>query len=184
MKLSVHQITLHDQNLVLRPLTEADWDSLLQWNNDPDVLYFAEGDHVTSRSLAEVQSLYRHVSQTAFCFIIDLESQPIGECWLQVMNLDRIMTLYPNMDCRRIDLMIGEKSQWGRGYGTRVIKLLTRFAFEHEGADYVFGCDIADYNHRSRKAFEKAGYRLVSQHEEPPGSKARLSSDYMIHRDS
>ena len=28
----------------LRPLTEDDWAPLLAWNNDPEVLEFAEGD--------------------------------------------------------------------------------------------------------------------------------------------
>jgi hypothetical protein len=36
----------------------------------------------------ETQAIYRGVSQSAFCFIIELEEKAIGECWLQEMNLD------------------------------------------------------------------------------------------------
>jgi len=36
-------------------MTEGDWDLLLKWNNDPDVLYRAEEDDITSRTLHEVQ---------------------------------------------------------------------------------------------------------------------------------
>ena len=182
MKLQLHIITLGDGDLMLRPMTEADWDILYRWNNDPQVLYFAEGDDVKARSLDDVQGMYRQVSQTAFCFIAEVNRQPIGECWLQRMNLERISERYPDQDCRRIDLMIGEKTLWGKGYGTRMIRLLAGLAFEVESADAVFGCDIADYNPRSQKAFQKAGFRLDARIDQPPGQKAKFSYDLVLTR--
>jgi RimJ/RimL family protein N-acetyltransferase len=82
----------------------------------------------------------------------------IGECWLQEMNIERILSSYPDRDCRRIDLTIGEKDFWGHGYGTDAIRALTRFGFEDECADIIFGAEVGDYNPRCRRAFEKAGY--------------------------
>ena len=89
MELRAHQLTLRGTNVLLRPLTEYDWALLLKWNNDPEVLYFAEGDDVRSYGLEQIQAIYRSVSQHAFCFVIEADGQPIGECWLQAMNLDR-----------------------------------------------------------------------------------------------
>ena len=180
MELRSHNITLKQEPFVLRPLTEADWDILFQWNNDPEVLYYAEGDDVTSRSLDEIQAIYRFVSQSAFCFIIEYEHQPIGECWLQALNLDRLLREYPNADCRRIDLSIGQKTFWGRGIGTKTIRLLTDFAFTHEHADFVFACDVADYNLASQTAFQKAGYRLCQTTPQMPGAKARFCLDFVL----
>jgi aminoglycoside 6'-N-acetyltransferase len=177
MKLREHDIVLRGEKVVLRPMTEGDWDTLLKWNSDPEVLYFSEDDDVTSYSLEDIQGIYRGVSQSAFCFIIELDGRPIGECWLQRMNLKRILDKYPGRDCRRIDLMIGEKDLWGRGLGTDVIQTLTRFGFEKEGADLIFGCGIADYNPRSRRAFEKVGYELDAEIELPAGRKARYEYD-------
>ena len=182
MVLTSHQISLADKPLVLRPMTEADWALLLKWNNDPEVLYYAEGDNVESRSLAEIQSIHRHVSQTAFCFIIEINHQSIGECWLQQMNLTRILQRHPDQDCRRIDLMIGEKHLWGQGYGTRIIHLLTHFAFEQQSADVIFGCDIADYNLGSQRAFQKAGFGRIDRIAQPPTSKAQYRFDYALSR--
>ena len=79
MLLRAHDIVLHGNLVTLRPLTEEDWDVLLRWNSDPDVLYFADGEDVSSYDLPTVQSIYRTVSQNAFCFIIELGGQPIGE---------------------------------------------------------------------------------------------------------
>ena len=46
MKLREHTITLGSEKVILRPMTEADWDILLKWNSDPQVLYYSEGDDV------------------------------------------------------------------------------------------------------------------------------------------
>ena len=99
------------------------------------------------------------------------------------MNLERILQRYPAYDCRRIDLVIGDKALWGQGLGTEVIRLLSAFAFEKEGADLVFGCDIADYNPASRKAFQKAGYSVDAQREQLTGKKARYCYDLVLTRE-
>ena len=176
-RLREHSVTLSDGSVTLRPLTEDDWDTLLRWNNDPDVLYYAEGEEVASRTIAEAQAIYRGVSQTAYYFVIEMDGASVGECQLQQMNLVRCLSRYPGKDLRRIDIMIGETHLWGRGIGTTAIGLLVRFAFEVEGADAVFGLDIADDNPRSRRAFEKNGFVLDAIHPGLPGGKARAVFD-------
>ena len=183
MELRTHKFLLKGEHVVLRPMTEEDWDLLLKWNNDPEVLYFSEVDDVASRTLDEVQQIYRGVSQNAFCFIIKVVDQDIGACWLQQMNLDRILKRYPDCDCRRIDIEIREKKYWGKGYGTESIKLLTNFAFESEHTDIVFGCDITDYNHRSLKAFKKARFEIDSKNIQQLRAKAKYLLDVKINKD-
>ncbi|HUW58606.1 MAG TPA: GNAT family N-acetyltransferase [Planctomycetota bacterium] len=183
-RLRSHNVTLSAGRLTLRPMTEDDWDILMKWNTDPDVLYYAEGDDVTSRTLEETQAIYRGVSQRAFVFIAELDGVPIGECWLQRMNLERVRARHPGMDLRRVDLTIGEKRLWGQGWGTRMIGLLTRFGFEREGADAIFGCDVADYNLRSRRAFEKNGYVIDAEAPQPPGRKSKVNRDMILTREA
>lgn len=151
---------LHDGELLLRSLTESDWPYLERWNSDPEVLWFSESADVDSYEPAMVREIVRTVSQDSLYFIIEIAREPIGEAWLQVMNLSRVLQRYPGLDCRRIDLMIGEKRWWGHGIGTRVIELLTRYAFEVDQSDAVFGCDIGDRNPRSLRAFQRAGFAI------------------------
>jgi RimJ/RimL family protein N-acetyltransferase len=182
-RLRQHDVTLRDGDLVLRPMTEGDWDALLRWNQDPEVLYYSEGARVDAWSLEDVQGIYRDVSEHAYVFIAELAGRRIGECWLQEMNLDRILSRLPReLDLRRIDLMIGEKDLWGRGLGTRMIALLVRLAFEQCGADAVFGCEVADHNPRSRRAFERNGFVLDQVVPQGPGSKAREAYDMVLRR--
>jgi FMN phosphatase YigB (HAD superfamily)/RimJ/RimL family protein N-acetyltransferase len=183
-KLREHCITLTDGDLVLRPMTEDDWEILLRWNNDPEVLWFSEGDHVTSRSLDEVQGIYRSVSRNAFVFVAEHGGRPVGECWLQRMNMARILTRWPaGTDLRRIDLVIGEKEMWGKGLGTRMIRLLSRFGFEACGTDAIYGL-TDDSNPRSCRAFQKAGYVVEAEVPSGPGAKGALDLDQVLTREA
>jgi hypothetical protein len=95
-QLKQHHISLSgqtDRGLVvkLRPLTENDWSLLEKWNRDPDVRYYADGDAVAAYSPEKVRQIYRSVSQHAYSFLIEADGQAIGECWLQQMNLPRVL---------------------------------------------------------------------------------------------
>ena len=112
------------------------------------------------------------------------EGRPIGECWLQPMNMPEVLRRYPGRDVRRIDLMIGAKELWGRGWGTRVIALLTALAFERCGADAVVGL-VGDYNPRSRRAFRKNGYVLDQIVPAGPGDdKAQATYELVLTREA
>ena len=180
-----HNVVLQDNNgqeidIRLRPMTEDDWPILLEWNNDPEVLYYAEEDDITSYTLEQVQKLYCSVCENAFCFIIEANGKPVGECWLQKMNVERVLEMHPGLDCRRIDLAIGVKQYWGQGIGTRVIHLLAEFGFCREGVDLIYEPGISDYNVRSLKAFQKVGFKVVSQIKTEPGRKANSLYDLVL----
>lgn len=178
-----HDITLQSGRVLLRPLTEGDWDILAKWNRDSEILHFTEGDAVAEYSLEQVKRIYRSVSQSAFCFIVEADGAPIGECWLQQMNLERILLSFSGQDCRRIDLMIGEKALWGHGIGTEVVRLLCQFGFQSEKADVIFACEVADYNARSLMAFRKAGFELINTIQQPPIDNALYRYDLILTRE-
>jgi len=157
-----HSVTLRAHDVTLRPMSDGDFPTLLKWNSDAEVLYFCEGDDVESYSLEDIQDMYGYVSGTAFCFIIEHGGQPIGECWLQRMNLDHITEKYPNLDLRRIDIMIGEKDFWNKGLGTQAVERLVQFGFIDEKADMIFYMP-GDYNTRSVRTAEKCGFVLIDK---------------------
>ncbi len=143
-------------------MTEEDWEILHKWNNDPEVLYYADGN-ADGYSMEMVKRIYRGVCKNALCFMIEFKGRPIGECYLQKMNLERILEKMPGQDLRRIDIMIGEKEFWGKGIGTEAVGLLVELGFEKENADAIFGCGVSDYNVRSLKMFQKLGFETYSE---------------------
>jgi len=187
-RLSLHEVTLVCRTragmaLTLRPMQESDWPTLLKWNNDPEVLYYCEEEDIRSRTLAEVQDLYRATSEHGLLFIVQHGDHPIGECWIQDMNIPEYQTACSGGLCRRIDITVGDKSYWSLGVGTAVTAELTRFGFEEQRVERIYCCGIADYNARARTVVTRLGYRTVSTHLHPPGRKMRSTADYALSRD-
>ena len=159
-----HEVTLTGRTdkhkITLRPLSDEHLPLLYKWNSDPEVLYWSDGSVVEAYDEESVKGIYGQTSQTAICFLVEADGVPIGECWLQQMNLKAMLDRHsPSEDIRRIDMMIGEKAYWNSGIGTALIGMLVDFAFMDEGVDYVYGM-ISDYNIRSARVFEKNGFEL------------------------
>lgn len=181
MVIQSHDVVLEKQIsqglLRLIPLRDDHLPYLYQWNQDPEVLYWAEADDVPMGYPPEtVRAIYGGVSKNAICFLVLLNEFPIGECWLQKMNLPEVRNMYPaSWDVRRIDLCIGEKAYWGQGIGTAMIGMLVEFAFCREQVD-VLHCFTEDYNIRSGRAFEKNGFVLIRQ--DPVEGSPKCKAEY------
>ena len=111
-RLQTHDVYLCGDHVRLRPMTEDDWGLLLEWNNDPEVMEYADHEDSKPSTLGVLQAIYRWISTHAHCFIIEIGGYPVGECWLQRMNLRRIVDQFLGKDLRRIDLMVGKKELW------------------------------------------------------------------------
>jgi RimJ/RimL family protein N-acetyltransferase/mannose-6-phosphate isomerase-like protein (cupin superfamily) len=156
--LRTHYAHLTGERVKLRPMTEDDWEHVCAWNADPEVLSWADEPGTPPRQPEEAKEMYRGISLFAHIFIIEFEGEPIGECWLQKLNLPEIRDRFPGRDLRRIDIAIGRKDLWGKGLGTDAIRTLVRFAFDQERADGIYS-NVSRANPRSWRAFEKAGFR-------------------------
>ena len=173
-RLREHSFVLQDGNLVLRPMTEDDLDVIAPWNQDPEVLWFSEGDYVDHQTLDEIRQIYRRVGAHADMFVFELDGIAIGDGWVQDMNMKRILGAFRGRDCRRIDLQLA-KEHWSHGIGTRAIRLLTAHAFS-SGADLVFAVEVAAENTRSLGAFKNSGY-VTWRRIRTPQAKHRINYD-------
>lgn len=184
-----HNITLYggndEYNIILRPLTDRHLPHLYKWNSDPEVLYWTEGrtdESDFSYDEETVRGIYGHVSKAALCFIIEANGVPIGDCWLQKMNIPYVKAMYePETDVRRIDMEIGEKEYWNHGIGTLFIGMMIDFAFNGEHVD-VLHCFCEDYNIRSRRMWEKHGFTLVLSENLPQPQKGMYQCHYSLTR--
>ena len=67
-----------------------------------------------------------------------------------------------------LGVIITEKHLWGRGYGSEAVRQALRLAFEEMGLERV-RLRTFRWNARARRAFEKAGFRLVGYLPGPRG---------------
>ena len=188
--IKTHNVTLYGGNdmysIVLKPLSDEHLPYLYKWCADPEVLYWTEGDTAeTNLSYGKetVHYIYGKTSQSAFCFLVEANGVPIGECWLQKMNMPDVLAMYPaTLDVRRIDMTIGEKDYWNKGIGTIFIHMLVDFAFNTEHVDVLHSfCE--DYNIRSRRMWEKNSYKLVRTDELPQPQKGKFQYHYALTRE-
>lgn len=77
------------------------------------------------------------------------EDKLIGELGLDVVN-------WPGRDAF-VGLGIGESEYWGKGYGTDVMNVLLRFAFDEINLHRVT-LTVFEYNPRAIRSYEKAGF--------------------------
>lgn len=62
--------------------------------------------------------------------------------------------------------MIGEKSEWGKGYGPEVLRLLADTAHEQYQTERVW-LTVDVVHARAIRAYEKAGFSVVREIEVP-----------------
>ena len=74
--------------------------------------------------------------------------------------------MYYNIDTLRreaeIGITIGDRSYWGRGYGTDTVRTLVEHILRATGFRRVY-LKTLDWNHRAQRAFEKAGFRVCGR---------------------
>ena len=177
--ITTHDVTLYggnDVDIVLRPLCDAHLPLLYKWNADPEVVYWTDTGNADAFTEEDVRGIYASVSQNAICFLAEVNGRPIGDFWLQKMNIPEVSAQYPGFDVRRIEATIGEKTLWGKGIGSAVLGMLIDFAFNGENADLLY-CFAADYNIRSQKTLLKQGFQLCG--EEDAGEESlRAKKEY------
>ncbi|MCL2815557.1 MAG: GNAT family N-acetyltransferase, partial [Oscillospiraceae bacterium] len=187
--IQTHDVTLYggnDIDIVLHPLCDDHLPLLYKWCADPEVLYWTEGgtnDTTLSYGQETVHQIYGGNKEKILYFLIEVDSVPIGECWLQKMNLPDVKAIYPEtLDVRRIDMSIGEKAYWNKGIGTQFIGMMIDFAFCGEYVD-VLHCFCEDYNVRSRRMWEKHGFmRILEEPLEPQPQKGQWQYHYRVTR--
>ena len=162
-------VVLETQRLLLRHFTEADAESLLLMELEPDVLRF-----VGRKPLADVNA-YRNKIRSTF---LPYYGKPGGFGALAIV--EKVSgefvgggTLRPGLDSNEAaevgytseDVELGyglRKPSWGKGYSTEVAQALVRRAFTELGAVSVVACVTID-NVASVRVLEKAGLRRAAE---------------------
>ena len=167
--IKTHDVTLYgstsEYDIVLRPLCDTDLPFLYKWNADPEVVYWSDGPTAKPNDEETVHHIYSAASRCGYCFLIEANGMPIGECLLCEMSIETVLEKHPEYpDIRRIDTLIGEKEYWGRGIGSALVRILVDFAFLVEKTDMLY-CFAGAHNVRSIKSFTKNGFKIVDQDE-------------------
>jgi len=176
-------MTLHEnrilegQRVYLRDLRLSDVGPVYQaWLADPEVAKFLI--HGPQRlSLVELKHYVQEQIQSQnslFLAIIERSShRHIGN--IKLAPIDRHHGL------GTIGLLIGDKSAWGKGYGTEAIRLLSDYAFQDLGLRKI-GAGICVGNEGSTEAFKRAGYVVWAVRKKQYCVAEQFVDEYLMER--
>lgn len=121
----------------LRPLTASDAVQVYaDWLNDPEVNQYLETRHV------------HQTVKTCETFIHQCNTDPashlfgifLRESGVHIGNV-KLGFVNPNHARGEFSMFIGDKSCWGKGFATEVVRSLTEYGFTHLGLERIqAGC--------------------------------------------
>lgn len=148
-------MTPQGPRLEFRPLTAADvTDRYVGWLNDPDVNAFLE-TRFTEQDIASctefVERTNADPSSHFFGVFLKDGGEHIGNAKIGFVN--------PWHRTGELSLLIGDRRQWGKGYGTEIVAAMTAYGFGTLSLERIeAGCYEANLG--SLRAFLRSGYTV------------------------
>ncbi len=143
------------ERIFLGPINENNIPQLLKWMNDLDVTKYLTTANMNLTEEAEkkwLKKLQEDVNHHYYGIFLDDSGELIGGVsFKDIEQVNRRASL---------GIVIGEKDQWSKGYGTEAIKLMLDYGFNVLNLNNVM-LSVYGYNKRAKKCYEKAGFKLI-----------------------
>lgn len=136
----------------LRPLEREDAPQVVCWFNDPEVTrtLLVYRPMSVQAEVAFIETINKDEHDIVLGIAIKQTDRLIGVTGLHQMELKNRHTNF--------GICIGEKSEWGKGYGTEATRLMVKYAFETLNMNRVW-LHVYEYNERGVRAYEKVGFK-------------------------
>jgi RimJ/RimL family protein N-acetyltransferase len=136
----------------LRAMGPPDAGALWRWNHDPDVMRWMDEDYAQPLALT-VKWLEERRRNAYGDVLFGIEALADGE----LVGLVRLHGAEPETGCADLDIYLGEKEYWGRGYATDAMRTVCRYGFERMRLHRISLTVVAG-NHAARRVYEKVGF--------------------------
>ena len=141
---------IQGERVFLRPFEKTDAAVYHRWRVDADVAELAGLPLPLSLGEVEHRIAEKDAEGThAFLICLLADERPIGEGLL--FDVDR------RNGSAQLGIFIGEKDEWGRGYGTDAVNALVDFGFASLRLERVW-LEVWTENARALRAYQKAGF--------------------------
>lgn len=139
------------EKIYLRPLEREDAPTFLPWVNDQEVLatLLLYRPQNLQTELDFIERMYKSDTDIVLGIAVKGSDKLIGSTALHQID-------WKNRHCM-FGILIGDKSEWDKGYGTEATQLMTEYAFSVLNMNRVW-LGVYEYNQRGIRAYEKAGF--------------------------
>lgn len=145
---------IYGTGIRLRAIEREDLPRFVTWLNDPEVI--AGLILYLPMSLGDEENWYQGMMQrppVEHPLVIEIKE---NDEWKMIGNIG-----LHNIDwrCRSVEvgIVIGEKRLWGRGHGTKAMRLMLRHAFNTLNMNRVY-LRVYETNPRAIRSYEKVGF--------------------------
>jgi len=144
----------HGPRVRLAALEPPDLATIAHWYEDAELLRLYDACPALPKSEAQLAHWLEERQKATDTFPFAIRPAD-GDLLLGIVELDEV--LWPHGVCG-MSILIGERANWGQGYGTEAAQLALAFAF-HELNLYRVTVTVFSYNERSIALFEKLGFQ-------------------------
>ncbi len=143
---------LEGRRVVLRRHVPENIEAFRRWYGDPEVAHFARYQNGPMRP-EEVDRFFqaRAIGSEALTMAIHVRAtgRLIGSCAFSNLDADHGSALY--------HITIGEKDQWGKGFGTEATELMLDHAFRTLGLHRI-SLGVFEFNERALRSYLSCGF--------------------------
>ena len=140
--------------MILRRHEPENLDAFRRWYSDAEVARLARYQDGPMR-IEEIDRFFqaRALGSESLAMAIHVRTNGrlIGSCAFSQMDADNGSALY--------HITIGEKREWGRGYGTEATRLMLEHAFNSLGLHRV-ALAVFEFNERAVRAYKRNGFKV------------------------
>jgi RimJ/RimL family protein N-acetyltransferase len=138
----------------LRAIERSDIPTFVRWFNDPEVRHTL--DMFAPMSTAAEERWFERRLEAENEYLFSIEGWVEGR-WIHLGNIGLHRVDWKNRGAI-LGIVLGEKDQWDRGFGTEAVRLMLGFAFRELSLHRV-QLDVFAFNPRAIRCYEKAGFR-------------------------
>jgi RimJ/RimL family protein N-acetyltransferase len=138
------------------PDAERDAELVAKWTHDPEYLRLLSADIAKPLSPFQIKKQYEEMDKEAekhdaFNFAVRLKEDD------RLIGFARLFRIEWTHATGSLQIGLGDRNDRGKGYGTEVLRLLLRYAFEELNL-YRLAATTAEYNTGAIRFFERVGF--------------------------
>ncbi|MEU7900080.1 GNAT family protein [Nonomuraea sp. NPDC049152] len=143
---------LNGTRIRLRAMEPGDAEALWRWNSDPEVMRWLNDGY--PESLAQTVSRHEDRDRNSYeNVLLGVETLDEG----RLIGLVRLGGAEPETGHAELDIYLGEKDTWGRGYATEAMRLICRYGFDKMRLHRIT-LWVVEANTGARRVYEKVGF--------------------------
>ncbi|MBB4936626.1 RimJ/RimL family protein N-acetyltransferase [Streptosporangium album] len=136
----------------LRPMEPSEAESLWRWNSDPEVMRWMNDGY--PQTLAQVVERCEGRATNSYDnVLLGIETLDEG----RLIGLVRLGDTQPEIGNAELDIYIGEKEFWGKGYATDATREICRYGFDKMRLHSITLWAVAE-NTGAIRVYEKVGF--------------------------